>query len=196
MRDAATAAAAIGDEVIQVDALARRISAIPPITFSAATVHGDLHAGNLFVAAGTCDVSIIDYGSILQDTVAVADAACLEVSLTFPPTEDLSTVAGLGLSRDWRKAAYRYPLDPCAVPTLVEAGSWIADAVKAIRSQARLTEPRPAPYALAVAAYLVRCASFADHAPLDERAIAYEVACQLIAGVEAELSMAMADVRT
>jgi hypothetical protein len=191
LQDAASFAVAVNDDVIQVDALARRFSAIPQMHFSAATVHGDLHAGNLFVAAGTCDVSIIDYGSILQDTLAAADAACLEVSLTFPPNEDLSTVAEFGLSRDWRRAAYHYPLDPSAVPTLVGAGSWITDAVRAIRSQARLVEARPAPYALAVAAYLMRSASFADHAPVEERATAYEIACQLVASVEAEIPTAL-----
>ena len=195
LRDAASFAGGIDDEVIQVDALARRFSAIPPMDFAAATVHGDLHAGNLFVAAGTCDVSIIDYGSILQDTLAAADAACLEVSLTFPPNEDLLTIAGVGQSRDWRRAAYRYPLDPSTVPTLVGAGSWITDAVRAIRSQARLIEPRPVPYALAIAGYLIRCASFADHAPMEERAIAYEIACQLVLSVESELSTASGVVR-
>jgi hypothetical protein len=174
--DAAAFARAINDEVIQVDALARRFSAIRPMQFSAATVHGDLHAGNLFVAAGTCDVSIIDYGSILQDTLAAADAACLEVSLTFPLNEGLSTVARFQLPRDWLTAAYRYPLDPSAVQTLVGPDSWITDALRAIRSQVRLTEPRPAPYALAVASYLIRNASFANYAAVEERAMAYEIA--------------------
>ena len=196
LRAAASFAIARGDDVVQVDALARRFSEIAPMPFSEATVHGDLHAGNLFVAAGTNDVSIIDYGSIVRNTLAAADAACLEVSLTFPPTEGQSPAAGGGLSRDWRKAAYRYPLDPSAVPMLVGADSWITDAVKAIRSQARLTESRPAPYALAVAGYLIRCASFADHASIEERAIAYEIACQLIVSVEAELAIAQGIVRT
>jgi hypothetical protein len=188
LRDVASFAGGIDDEVMQVDELARRVLALPPIHFSAATVHGDLHAGNLFVAAGTCDVSIIDYGSILQDTLAAADAACLEVSLTFPPTDELPTALGCGLTRDWRRAAYRYPLDPSTVPTLAGTGSWVTDAVRAVRSQARLTEPRSAPYALAVAGYLIRSASFADHGPLEERAIAYEIACQLVVSAEAELA--------
>ena len=185
LRAAASFATASSDDVMQVDALARRFSELAPMPFSVATVHGDLHAGNLFVASGTHDVSIIDYGSIAENTLVAADAACLEVSLTFPPTEDQSP--GVGLSRDWRKATYRYPLDPTAVPTLVGAGSWITEAVRAIRSQARLTEPRPTPYALAVAGYLIRCASFVDHASIEERAIAYEIACQLIVSVEAEV---------
>jgi hypothetical protein len=196
LRDAAAFARAVNDEVIQVDALARRFSAIPAMQFSVATVHGDLHAGNLFVAAGTCDVAIIDYGSILQGTLGAADAACLEVSLTFSPNDCLSSVVGLGLTRDWRRAAYRYPLDPSTVPTLVGPGSWITDAVRAVRSQARLTEPRPAPYALAVAGYLIRCASFADHAPMEERAVAYEIACQLVLSVEADLSTTPSAIRT
>ena len=195
LRAAASVAAASSDDVIQVDALARRFSEIAAMPFAVATVHGDLHADNLFVAAGTHDVSIIDYGSIAQNTLVAADAACLEVSLTFPPTEDQSQAAGVGLSRDWRKAAYRYPLDPSAVPMLAGAGSWITDAVKAIRSQARLTESRPAPYALAVAGYLIRCASFADHASIEERTIAYEIACQLIVSVEAELATAQGIIR-
>ena len=194
LRAAASFVAASSDDVIQVDALARRFSEIRAMPFSAATVHGDLHADNLFVATGTHDVSIIDYGSIAENTLVAADAACLEISLTFPPTEDQSP--GVGLSRDWRKAAYRYPLDPSAVPMLAGAGSWITDAVKAIRSQARLTEARPAPYALAVAGYLIRCASFADHASIEERAIAYEIACQLIVSVEAELATAPGIIRT
>lgn len=171
-----------------VNDLERRISSLPAIPLATATVHGDLTVRNLFAAAGASDVLLIDYGSVRQNAIAASDPACLEVSLTFSSDEDSSHCPKVRISPDWYRAAYRYPLDPSGVPALKGSDSWIGDAVRAIRSQARLIEPRSAPYAMAVAGYLLRFASFEDNGAVGDRALAYELASALILRVEAEVS--------
>ena len=155
--------------------------------FVSATVHGDLHAGNLFVAANSSDVLLIDYGSVLQNAPLVADPACLEVSLCFPPADESRSIRVVRPSQEWRRAAYRPPLDPTVVPALPGTDSWLSRAVRAIRVQAQVIDPNPAAYAIAIVSYLVRFASFDDAASVEERALAYELACRLVAAVERDL---------
>jgi hypothetical protein len=171
-----------------VNDLERRISSIPAIPLATGTVHGDLTVRNLFAAAGASDVLLIDYGSVRQNAIAASDPACLEVSLTFSSDEDSSHCPSIRISPEWYRAAYRYPLDPSGVPALKGSDSWVGDAVRAIRSQARLIEPRSVPYAVAVAGYLLRFASFEDNGAEGDRALAYELASALILRVEAEVS--------
>jgi hypothetical protein len=187
LREAAAAGSRVGSSDCDFNDLQRQISLIPAIPFATATVHGDLHVRNLFAAAGSSDVLLIDYGSVRQDTIAASDPACLEVSLTFSSGDDSSTCPKVRIAPDWYRAAYRYPLDPTGVPGLGGNDSWIGDAVRAIRSQARLIDPRSAPYALAVAGYLIRFASFDDNGTLADRALAYELAAALVSRVEAEV---------
>jgi hypothetical protein len=159
---------------------------LPPMAFVSATVHGDLHGGNLFVRANSPDVLMIDYGSVLNDAPVVADPACLEVSLSFPAVVD-STSDPLGLghpSEEWLRAIYRYPLDPPGVPSLSGSNGWLPQAIRTIRLQARADDPRPTAYAVAIASYLLRFASHDDSAPLAQRALAYELAASLIIAVE------------
>jgi hypothetical protein len=155
---------------------------LPAMPFVAATVHGDAHAGNLFVPANSSDVLMIDYGSVLENAPAVADPACLEVSLIFPPTDSRS-ISLPRPSEEWRRAAFRYPLDSSAVPPMSGPDDWLPQAVRAIRGQARAIDPSPTSYAIAVVSYLVRFASFDDNASTGERAFAYELACGLVDAV-------------
>ena len=188
LREAAAGGSRLCSAQSDVDDLERRISSIPAIRLATSTVHGDLTVRNLFVAAGASDVLLIDYGSVRQDAIAASDPACLEVSLTFSSDDESSRCPTVRISPDWYRAAYRYPLDPSGVPALKGSDSWIADAVRAIRSQTRLIEPRSAPYALAVAGYLLRFASFEDNGDVGDRALAYELASGLVLRVEAEVS--------
>jgi hypothetical protein len=181
LRGAARRARELRREVLEPEALAAQIRDLPPITFLEAIVHGDLHAGNLFVPASSTDVLMIDFGSVRPDGPAVADPACLEVSLTFPPADD-SSPGVLRAPLDWRRGAYVYPLHPRHVPVLSGGGSWLETAVRQIRTQVRQFDESHIPYCVAVAAYLIRFASYADNGPEEERAVAYEIANDLIVG--------------
>ena len=59
--------------------------------------------------------------------------------------------------------------------------------MRAIRVQAQVIDPNPAAYAIAIVSYLVRFASFDNDASVEERALAYELACRLVAAVERDL---------
>jgi hypothetical protein len=185
LREAAVFARAIAPTLPDVDALARMLAELRAMRVTLATVHGDLHAGNLFVPVGSTDVLMIDYGAVLQNAPAVADPACLEVSLTFPPIDSSPPDQMTRLSPEWKRAAYRYPLDIFAVRGLSVTDEWVARAVGAIRAQARNVDPSAETYGLAVASHLIRFASFDDHAHIEERALAYELACGIVQGVRA-----------
>jgi hypothetical protein len=187
LREAAALARAMTPSVPDVEVLAAYLSSLPGIPFASATVHGDLHAGNLFVAANSSDVIMIDYGAVLQNAPAVADPACLEVSLAFPPSDESSNDHALHPSESWRRATYRYPLEPSAVRSMPGAHGWLPHAIRAIRAQARIVDPSAASYGIAVASYLIRFASFDDHAPVEVRALAYELACNLVSAVLGDL---------
>lgn len=159
-----------------VDALEHMFGRLPPMRVTLATVHGDLHAGNLFVPVGSTDVLMIDYGSVLQSAPAIADPACLEVSLTFPPTDISSGGETRLLTQEWRRQAYRYPFELPTDRGLPIADAWISQALGAIRARAIAVEPSSEAYGVAVASYLIRFASFDDHSNIEERALAYELA--------------------
>lgn len=171
--------------------LQARLAALPSVQYRQATIHGDLHVDNLFLAAGSCDVQLIDFASVMIGPL-VADPACLEVSIVFP-SRDFS--AGNGAAGDlqlppeqWLRAAYVYPLNPADVAALPRQNLWRSDAVREIRSGARQHEPSPVPYAIAVVSYLIRYASYDDHASVEDRALAYELACEIVEAVQCELA--------
>lgn len=188
LREAAEVARAVAPTVLDVGALEASFLAIPIMPISVATVHGDLHTGNLFVPAGSTDVQMIDYGSVLQNAPVAADPACLEVSLCFPSSEE-SLMSVVRPSKEWLRAAFRYPLDPADIANLQGTEAWLPQAVRAIRAQAVSVEPSRVVYSIAVASYLVRFASFDSHAPTEDRALAYELACELVAGVTREVGV-------
>jgi hypothetical protein len=145
-------------------------------------IHGDPHAGNLFVAGGP-EVLLIDYGSVRYAHPVVADAACLEVSLAFP--------AGEGDHRDpavyhdpaaleWLTAAYAAPLRGPAPPRPGAPASWLAEAIEHIRGYVRQLEPNPVVYPMLMAANLLRHCSYPDNGTPTSRALAYRLAITLI----------------
>lgn len=174
-----------------VDALRAQLAHLPCSPFRTTTVHGDLHAGNLLVRGNTSEVVLIDFGSVQSTAPLVSDPACLEVSLTFAgrtvPDSSWPETGSPKVDAKWLRSVYKYPLEPSAVQVTSGAGAWLGQSVRAIRSQARQHEPEPTAYAVAVAAYLIRYASYDDHGTLADRALAYELACGLIEAVESEL---------
>jgi hypothetical protein len=165
------------------------IESLPPMAHRVAIAHGDLHTGNLLVAAGSSDVLLIDFGSIEFGMPVATDPACLEVSLTFAPEEARNELGGRtapAADADWLREAYRYPLEPFAVPDRYGRESWVADAVRAIRGVVRQLEPTTAAFAVATASYLFRYASYPDNGSAADRALAYELAAKLIIAVQAE----------
>lgn len=142
-----------------------------PMTCTWNRIHGDLHAGNLYVSAGSSDVVLIDFHK--TDTgPAVADPACLEVDLIFNRTKRASKALALRI--------YKCPIEIPSLHTSVGHGyDWLLDTIRAIRMMA-LSEVDRAPYAFALACYLIRYSSFADNGTERRRAVAACIASQLI----------------
>lgn len=157
------------------------LAAFPAVPHRAATVHGDMHKDNLLVAAGSSDVLLIDFGKIMYDMPAVSDAACLEVSLAFPPIGGREGLKRTAPSRDieWLTRVYAYPLDPHAVAPRDDAERWLPEAVRALRGAARQHDPSAIAYAVAVLSYLLRFASYAGNGPVEDRAVAYALAARV-----------------
>jgi hypothetical protein len=188
---AAMVARAAGTDVPDVASLRALVERLPLAQYRQGLVHGDLHIGNVFACEASPEVIVIDFGNVMQGPV-IADAACLEVSLSFRSRDLAAEAKGRRqpprpLDADWLRTAYAYPLEPGQVdagPRLLGAAgrerTALCDALRAIRSAAReRDESRPA-YAVAVASYLLRYAAFDDHADTDERALAYEIAYTLV----------------
>lgn len=191
LADAYAAAHRVKPTVLEPSALRERLMSCPEMDYRVATVHGDLHVGNLFVPVGTDDIVLIDFGRVRHMVPLVVGPACLEVSLTFPPTETRAdrsrSTRPCELAHEWLRSIYEFPLNQHAVSEGAAASEWLTQAVRSIRSQVARLEPNPAAYALAVAVYLIRYASYADHATVGDRGLAYELACSLIEQVLNEL---------
>jgi hypothetical protein len=63
---------------------------------------------------------------------------------------------------------------------------WLWDAVRAIRMFGVLAEGDRKAYVLAVAAYLIRFASYADNGSLKMRALAFALATELVEDLESD----------
>lgn len=180
--DAATLAQVGAPSLPAMLELRAQVDSMTAVPHRIATAHGDLHTGNLLVAAGSSDVLLIDYGSI-DSMPVVTDPACLEVSITFAPA-DMRESLGLRMSpfhdAAWLRRAYQYPLEAFAVPPKFGRHAWVAEAVRAIRGATRQLESNPVAYAVAVASYLIRYASYTDNGALEDRALAYELAATLM----------------
>lgn len=166
-------------------ALATRMRSLGPIRHRVSTMHADMHVLNLLVATGSSDVLLIDFGKMTPDMPIVADAACLEVSLTFPTDEGRAQLrrSTPSIDLDWLNHAYTYPLEPHKVPARDDRERWLPDAVRAIRAVARQHEPSSASYAIAIVVYLLRYASFSDNGSIEDRVLAYRLACRLVTSV-------------
>lgn len=190
LREAADHARAAHDTLPDVDQLRTMLRSLPAVSHRVATAHGDLHTGNLFVGAGSSDVYLIDFGSIAYGMPVGTDAACLEVSVAFAPADVRGSLARGAPAADevWLRAAYQFPLEPFAVPARAGRDRWLADTLRATRAADRQFETNPVPYAFAVASYLVRFASYADNGSVEDRALAYELACGLFCAVQRTLA--------
>jgi hypothetical protein len=179
---AADKARELEPSIIDFPDLRNKFLSLPDFKHRLGVVHGDLHTGNLLVAGGSTDVLLIDFASIQQDLPLAFDPACLEVSIAFCPKDQASELKRKLPSedRDWLLHAYTYPLHPADLPFRSGSQQHVAEAVRAIRAEARKAETSPIPYALAVGAYLLRYASYQDHAALSCRAFAYALASRLV----------------
>jgi hypothetical protein len=157
------------------------IEELPPHDYESGTVHGDLHIGNLFVPIGSTEAVIIDYGSVESGRPLLVDPACLEVSLTFPPTYLVPQRPAPRLPlRALLLSAYRYPLRAGATKELRQAlGRSCCLMVRRIREIARDIDDNPTGYPITVAAYLLRYCSYGDNASVADRSVAYELAARL-----------------
>ena len=142
-------------------------NALPRLDYYRSTIHGDLHVGNIFVASGTSNVILIDFGCTTTGPT-VADFACLEVSLALHSDLDDQTISEL----------YKYPL-LTPEPQVWEHTCWLKSAIRRIRLTANEYEPLPKPYIFAVASFLLRYASYADNGSLVHRALIFSLAAQL-----------------
>lgn len=133
-------------------------------------IHGDLHAGNIYVGVGSSDVILIDFYKTEQGPCSL-DLACFEVDIAFKR------------ARISRRVALRLYEPPLALPPLdvVVGGStiWLLDTIRAVRRYA-LTELDRRAYTFALACYLIRYASFETNGTEQKRAVATCVASRLI----------------
>ena len=182
LQEAAAVARTGCPTVLSVEETRARLLTLPAMEFMIATIHGDLHPGNLFVPAGSSEVLLIDYGSVRTGAPLVSDPACLEVGLSFPSRRSSAEARSVEVDPDWLRQAYQYPLSPPGRP--MGSPAWIGTALSAVRDQVRRLEPNPLAYATAVLCRLLRFASYDDHAPLGERALAYELASGLLIDIE------------
>lgn len=171
--------------------LAARLRSLGPIHHRVSTMHADMHVLNLLVATGSSDVLLIDFGKMTPDMPVVADAACLEVSLTFPTDEARVQLqpSPPSIDQDWLEQAYAYPLEPHRIPARDDRERWVPDAIRAIRGAARQHEPNSTSYTLAIVVYLFRYASFPDNGSLHDRVLAYRLVCRLVTKVDEALAM-------
>jgi hypothetical protein len=149
-----------------------RLDALPAQETHHCTIHGDLHARNVFVAAGSTDCLIIDYANA-KFGPACMDPACLEVDLVLsskrpPPGRFL-------------KSAYAWPLQPLKSAVRQQCDTWLWEAVRSLRVEAEIATNGRA-YVMALIGYLLRLARLRP-VKLRKRAVAVCIAewllCQL-----------------
>lgn len=144
------------------------------------TVHGDLHARNIFVAAGSAACLIIDYANT-SNGPACLDPACLEV--------DLLLYASRPQPGRFLRRAYSWPLKPLRTEDRQHCEPWVWEAIRALRIEAEVgMDPRA--YVLALIGYLLRFARLpvkykhSASSPRRKRAVAVCIAewliCQLL----------------
>jgi hypothetical protein len=186
LRAAAERARGVDSTTIDVDDLEAHLVALPAQEYRVGYAHGDLHTGNLFVASASSEVLVIDFGTFSGPAPIVTDYACLEVSIAFPPPRD-SEVPRTSLSRSDLRSMYSVPLVVPDRPTVSPRRSSQHEAIRAIRQAVFQVEPNRAVYEVALAAYLIRFASYPDSGNIDDRALAYELATALIRGAKDKL---------
>ena len=129
------------------DKILTQVDGLKPVETPHCTVHCDLHARNVFVAAGSTDCLIIDYANIEVGAPACLDPACLEIDL----------VLGHARPSHFLRSAYSWPISPLAPSVRQQCETWLWEAVRAIRVEAEL-HTQPTAYAIALVGYLLRLA--------------------------------------
>ncbi len=159
---------------------------LPPVECHLSKVHGDLHAGNLFVHVGTKDVAVIDYATVAQNAPRVWDAASLDGKYRVSGRLYWPENWPVAPDDDAIRAAFQYPL---AAENIDRSGfaKSVAAAIKAVRTCAKDRREERAAYAIAVATALLRFASFDDNGGRDRRVLAYVIASDLIRAAEDDL---------
>ncbi|MGB8493767.1 MAG: hypothetical protein WCE53_05145 [Candidatus Acidiferrum sp.] len=116
-------------------------------------IHGDLHAGNIYITSGSSEAILIDFYKT-DEGPTVLDPACLEVDIVFNRAKAISHALALKL--------YKVPLElPSVHIALNSKQIWLLDTVRAIRMFGFADMDRRA-YTFAVSCYLIRYASFDD----------------------------------
>lgn len=126
-------------------------------------VHGDLHAGNVFVGTTSGDCILIDFAKS-QVLPAAIDPAALEVQLAFAAKASAKTL----------NALYKWPIE---LPRM--SRDWLSNAIRAIRIFGLAGEPDQRAYGLAVADQLLRFGKF-PQPRLSDRARAVSLAYEML----------------
>jgi len=176
-----------GTRVPGFEELRTLVTRMPPSRYALSTIHGDLHIGNLFVPEQTRDVVLIDYATVTLNAPRICDHACLEVSLAFPPPFLFEANPPDATFELWCRSAFEYPLRRRAVAILTGTHKAICRSIRGIRDAVARDEEDPASYAIAVAAFLLRFASYEDNGSPERRRLAYELAAQLMSEASADL---------
>jgi Phosphotransferase enzyme family len=151
-------------------ALLAKLLSLPAIECLFCNIHGDFHAGNIFVSTGSTETFLIDFYKTTEGP-AVSDPACLEVDLLFKH--------GAALDESFLRSLYKYPLGVPSLDARRPNREWLWDSVRAIRMFGILAEGDSKAYMFAVVAYLLRFASYPDNGPLKTRALAFALAVEL-----------------
>lgn len=190
LEETANAACKADPSCLDFHQLKSLVEYLPTISHRIAQVHGDLHANNLFVAAGSSDVIIIDFASMGRDYPAVVDPACLEVSLLFPSLDNPELEGPKIFTNEyveWLHDLFVVPSAPYTQHQLLRLGGWRGHAVRAIRLQAFQHEPNSLAYTVGIASYLLKYASYNDHARFQERVLAYNFASRMFSSANGML---------
>jgi hypothetical protein len=148
----------------------KTVETLPPTRTRYCIIHGDLHAGNILVRVSPLNTFLIDF-SKAENGPAVADPACLEVSLSFRFNEQFDPA--------FISKLYSYP---CEVPDesihSYEQES-LLEIVQAIRRSGCWNEEGCFAYVFALVAYLFNFASYSTY-PIERRRLAYYLSQRLL----------------
>jgi hypothetical protein len=166
--EAVTIAHSHGECVSEND-LWKIIEAIPVIQARRCIIHGDLHAANILVRVSPLNTFLIDF-SRADEGPAVADPACLEISLSFrfSKTFDVEFLSKL----------YTYPCDVPDESVHNYEHESLLEIVQAIRRSGCWNETNCFAYVFALAAYLFNFASYSTYCK-ERRGLAYYLSQKL-----------------
>ena len=148
--------------------LLARLHAVSAHPYRIATIHGDLHPGNVMVRRQ--EAILIDFASVWESRPIIADLACLEVAACFTiapegTTKNAKEVIRLAFSK-WKSELKALFACSCLqqVPPLQEPGpnDWLWNLCRQTRSMAAQAQASNAAYACALVIYLMRRARLSN----------------------------------